>query len=360
MLPRVFAAVTRRVHGVAPLLALLLSLPLSASASDPEWDAWEKALTEEAKATEFDDAPLEEAVVHPSWFRLSFLHLGEDLRDAVRFGKVGLVVYFGQKYCPYCQALMERNFGQRDIATYTRRHFDVVAIDVHGDRTVTDLQGRELGEKAFAEREKANLTPTLLFYDKTGQPALKLTGYYPPYKFRAALEYVADGHYRNETFRDYLLRADPELAARDGELNPAPFFAAPPHNLDRSRLPGQRPLVVFFEQGDCHACDVLHSGPLTRDRIRERLAGFDSVQLDIWADTPVVTPAGERTTARAWAEALGLFYTPTLVFFDERGTEVVRLDSVAHFNRIRRTLDYVRSGAHRQGIGLQQWQREGM
>lgn len=133
------------------------------------------------------------------------------------------------------------------------------------------------------------------------------------------------------------------------------FFLPPPHALDRSHWPGQRPLVVFFEQGDCHACDVLHTGPLRQDGILERFAQMDAAQLGVWDDTPVVTPSGERTTARRWADELGLFYTPTLVFFDEQGEEILRVDSVVQFYRLRNVLDYVLSGAYLEYPTFQQW-----
>ncbi len=351
-----FMSQKRLKHGWLLALLFLVSA-VAAEEPDAEWDAWEKALTEDAKAAEFDDAPLEEEVKTPAWFRLTFLNLAEDLADAKQSGREGLVVYFGQKYCPYCQALME-DLKKPDIRRYMQDHFDVVEVDVHGDRTVTDLQGGEFDEKAFAEREKTNLTPSLIFYDFEGRQALKLTGYHGPYRFRAALEYVADDHYRNESFRSYLKRADPNMVPRKGELNDAEFFAAPPFNLDRTRFPGERPLMVFFEQADCHACDVLHTGPVQRPAIRDLIEQFDTVQLGIWDDTPVVTPGGEKLTAREWSEKLQLFYTPTLLFFDQNGEEILRLDSVAHFYRIRGVLQYILSGAHEQGVTLQGWQRK--
>lgn len=312
---------------------------------------------EEGDELFFDDAQLENSARYPSWFRLSFLNLEEDLLEATRFSKRGLIVYFGQEYCPYCKALLEGNFGRDDIARYTRTYFDVVAIDIHGYKTVTDLQGREMSEKAYAAREKVNFTPTLIFYDTEGREALRLQGYYPPYKFRAALEYVADGHYLEESFRHYLERANPPLAFDLGGLNQEEFFQSPPYALDRSRFPADTPLVVFFEQGDCHACDVLHTAPLQNEEIRQLLSRFDTVQLDTNGDTPVLTPSGERTTSGEWADKLDIFYTPTLVFFDRNGKEIIRVDSVVGFYRLRKVLEYVLAGAHEKGITLQQFRR---
>lgn len=308
----------------------------------------------------FDDAPLDEPFEHPDWFKLSFLNMREDLHEAIQGGKRGLIVYFGQKHCPYCKMLMTVNFAKSDIATYTRTHFDFVATDIWGDRTVTDFTGAQLTEKEFAEQQQATFTPTLLFFDADGHEALRLGGYYPPYRFRAALEFVADGHYKRETFRDFLERADPPPRFEPDDLNSQPFFAAPPYVLDRSRIAGQRPLAVFFEQGDCHACDVLHSGPLLNEVIVGQFSMLDVVQLDMWSDTLVVTPAGRRTTARRWADELGLFYTPTLIFFDQRGKEIIRVDSVVNFYRLRSVLDYVLSGAHQRGQSFQRWRQNPM
>ena len=289
--------------------------------------------------------PLAEPLEHPNWFKESFLDLGADLKEAVDAGKRGLMVYFGQQRCAYCQKLMRVNFGLSDVVEYTRAHFDVVPIDVWSVEEVTDLAGQVLTERELARREDTQFTPSIIFYDSAGKQALRLRGYYPPYQFRAALEYVADGHYKRETFRDYLARGDNRMVFDDTDLNDEPFFSGGPYNLDRS-IPAERPLAVFFEQGDCHACDVLHGESLREPVINRAVADLDSVQLDMWSDTPVITPAGERTTAKDWAAELGLFYAPSILFFDESGKEIIRVDSVVGFFRLRNVLNYIGSRAY--------------
>lgn len=337
----------RRLVWLATLVLLLPAASVGKTADD-DFDSFGEVDT-------FPDAPLADEVTHPDWFKLSFLDLRDDLKEAIDGGKQALVVYFGQKYCAYCRKLMEVNFGKIDIVDYTREHFDVIGMDIHGQRGVTGFDGQSYDEESFALAKHINFTPTLIFYDKEKREALRLSGYYPPYQFRAALEYVADGFYRREDFRSYLARADVPLAFGDGELNHEDFFAPPPQALDRSHFAAQRPLVVFFEQNDCHACDILHTGPLREDDIRSRIEQFDAAQLNMWSDTPVITPDGRHTTARQWADSLGLFYTPTLMFFDERGKEILRLDSVVQFYRLRNVLDYVLSGAYREYPTFQQW-----
>ena len=307
---------------------------------------------------DFNDEPTAVPLKKPDWFKLSFLDLREDLQEAKASGKKGILLYFGQDHCPYCKALLEVNFSRVDIARYTQENFDVIALDTRGSRTVTDLEGRQISEKEFSIDENANFTPTLLFFDPTGKEVHRMVGYYQPYTFMAALEYVADKHYLQQPFRDYLSRAEsPEHEGKEG-LNQRDFFLPPPHNLDRTRFAGQRPLVVFFEQSKCHACDILHNGPLTHQDILSHIANFDVVQLNAWSKEPIITPKGKRMTAGQWAEKLDIFYTPTIVFFDEHGDEIVRIASVVHFNRLNRVLQYVSTKGYLKFRNFADWNAE--
>ncbi|MEW8624567.1 MAG: thioredoxin fold domain-containing protein [Candidatus Thiodiazotropha sp.] len=313
------------------------------------------AIESEDDVYTFDDFPLEELLQYPDWFKKSFLDLPADLQEAVEEDKKGIVLYFGQKRCAYCKMLLEVNFGLSDITTYTRRNFDIIPIDIWSSEELTTLSGETLTQRDFALREKTNFTPSLIFFNQQGDEVLRLRGYYPPYQFRAALEYVADQHYLNESFPDYLARGEASTAFEPGDLNEEEFFIPPPHNLDRSRFPGQRPLVVFFEQGNCHACDVLHGQPLRDPAINKLVRSFDNVQLDIRSDTPIITPDGQKTSASQWAKQLGLFYTPSLLFFDERGKEIIRVDSVVRFYRLRNVISYITSRGYINQPDYQLW-----
>lgn len=307
---------------------------------------------------DFDDAPLEDELTLPDWFKLSFLDLSNDVEDAKDAGKKGLIVYFGQKNCSYCKAHLENNWQDISIIAYTRKHFDVVAIDVRGDRPVADVKGKVFRtEKTFSRSIKANFTPTLIFYDNEGNEIQRLSGYHPPYEFVAALEYIADEHYKKESLNNYLARAASFTEYGNDTLNRNDIFSSPPYALDRSRFPSQTPLAVFFEKTRCHACDVLHSGPMSNNTIIRAMNQLESVQLDSRSNTPVITPAGERTTAIKWAEKLDIYYTPTIIFFDERGKEIIRINSVVGFFRLNNVLHYVLSKGYQQEPNFQLWRQ---
>jgi thioredoxin-related protein len=310
-------------------------------------------------AYSFVDLPTDYQDDHPDWFKSSFYNLPEDLDDALAAGKKGLIVYFGQKNCAYCQALIRDNLSKGDLVRYLRLNFDVVGLNTHSIEKITGMDGKTLPINEFAIAQKAHLTPTLLFYVKGRKLALKLPGYHTPYKLRAALEYVVDEHYKTLRFGEYLEKADPPPLFADETLIPDPLFSPPPYALDRSRFPARKPLLVIFEQPSCHACDVLHSEPLQNPLVRERLKAFEVVQLNVWDDTtPVLTPDGKRMRAREWARQLGLFYAPTLILFDERGQEVFRVDSVVQFFRLANVLRYVADKAYLQYPLFQLWNRD--
>lgn len=312
-----------------------------------------------AEFIEFNDQPLEQDLILPDWFKLSFLELQADLADAKEAGKWGILLYFGRKDCPYCKVHLKKNWGDRGIETYTREHFDVIAIDVRGDRQVTDYKGKVYkSEKEFAAKLRTNFTPSFLFVDVDGNAVLRLTGYRPPYQFRAVLEFIADKHYLYEPLRVYMERGETIAGLEESEMNDNEIFSAPPYVLSRKKIPANMPLAVMFEQPTCHACNVLHAGPLKNKEIVGKFKQMEVVQLDRKSSTPVITPNGRKLTAKQWAEELGLYYSPTIIFFDEKGEEILRIDSVIRFYRLNGVLDYILSKAYLEYETFQLWRHQ--
>ena len=73
------------------------------------------------------------------------------------------------------------------------------------------------------------------------------------------------------------------------------------------------------------------------------------------AHTGLEGPDGRKTTAREWARELGIFYTPTIVFFDERGREILRVDSVVRFFRLRNVMNYIVNKGYLTEPNYQRW-----
>jgi thioredoxin-related protein len=308
----------------------------------------------EQNSDSFDDTLLDQALVYPDWFKLGLGDLNDDINDANAAGKFGIIVYYGQKRCAYCEQFIA-SLADSSIQHYLRKHFDVIPVDIWGIEEIIDTDDKIYTERELALRYQVIFTPSLVFYDRKGKPVYRLRGYYPPYQFRAILRYLVEGFYHTEKFRDYLERAEPGLFFTSGELIERDFFMPPPYDLERSKQMSAKPLLVIFEQTSCHACELLHTGPLVRDEILREVAKMDVVQLNLFADTGVITPAGKQTTAKQWGKDLDLFYTPSMVLFSPTGNEIMRVDSVVQFYRLWGVLDYVNKRAYDTGIDYQGW-----
>ena len=329
-------------HFLLPLLLLLSHNTTADTTTDID------------NALVFDDKQLEDTIEHPEWFKLSLGDLRDDLSEAKESGKQGIIVYFGQQRCAYCKKFFDTSLADIDIQNYLRKHYDVVALDIWNDEDIIDTDGNEYSERELAIHYKTNFTPSLVFYDISGKPVFRLRGYYPPYKFRAALQYVTEGFYIKETFPEYLARANPGDFFLLAGLNERDFFTAPPYDI-ASLLKNKKPTAVFFEQGNCHTCDLLHTGPLSNDTNIHELEKMNAVQLNMWAKTPVILPDGSKSTAKDWAKSLNIFYTPSIIFFDENGKEIIRVDSVTQFYRLWGVLDYVNREGYKTAKSYQEW-----
>jgi len=318
---------TLRAHGFPLFLALSALFPAGAAA--------------QAAAASFEPSP--HAIDIPRWFEETFLDFREDVREAAAKGK-RLMVYFGQDGCPYCKRLMQVNFTQKDVVDKTRRHFVAIAINMWGDREVTWTDGRVQTEKTLAAMLEVQFTPTLLFFNENGVVVLRINGYYPPHKFRAALDYVATRQEGKIPFADYLRRQAPKPAA--GVMHDEPFLLKPPLDLEAARKRFGKPLAVLFEQADCAGCDELHRGGFRDEAVRAFIDQFAFARVDIFGKERLVTPQGKTLAAAEWSQELGVAYTPSIVFFERSGTEVFRIDTYVRPFHLASCLDYVASEAY--------------
>ncbi|MDH5181895.1 MAG: thioredoxin fold domain-containing protein [Gammaproteobacteria bacterium] len=287
----------------------------------------------------------------PAWFKQSFLDISEDIEEANRRNR-RLLLYFYQDGCPYCAKLLQDNFGQRRIADKTQSYFDVIAINMWGDREVTWIDGDVSTEKVTAARLRVMFTPTLLFLDENGNVALRINGYYDPDKFEAVIEYVGRGLERKMSFQEYYAKNQPDKAA--GRLHQAEFIIKQndlQHLLEKS----DKPLLVLFEQKQCKDCDELHTDVFKRPETIEQLKRFNIVRFDIRSDEEVATPHGYVTTAKEWARQLKIQYAPTMVIFENTGREIIRTEAYLKSFHIQSVMDYAASGAYKTQPSFQRF-----
>jgi thioredoxin-related protein len=305
----VYRHVNRTPAGVFPLALMLLLLSILGQAS----------LANEAPTGKFLGARSAEK---PDWFKESFLEFEDDVAEAAAANK-RVMLYFHQDGCPYCARLVEENFADPELKTYIIENFDGVSLNMWGDREVVSVAGQDFTEKTFAAALRVQYTPTLIFLDEKGQVALRLNGYYPPAHFRAALSYVAQKMETNMSFAEYRLDT---LKGAGGGLHGEDFFLAD-NDLQQVLQNNARPLAVYFESANCAECETMHKRILSDAATRKLVQQASNVQFDIASQQQLTTPAGQQTTAAQWAQELGIAYTPSLVFFDTAGKQVMRIDA---------------------------------
>jgi len=146
------------------------------------------------------------------WFLDSFLELADDLKSSAVAGKQ-LAVIWEQRGCPYCRDTHLVNFARKDIESYIRDHFEVIELNLHGSRIVTDFDGRQLGEKQLAAKYGVRGTPTIQFFpdrdDLSGKAPRerevnRIQGYLAPKDFMRMFAFVAERAYERGSLRDFL------------------------------------------------------------------------------------------------------------------------------------------------------------
>jgi thioredoxin-related protein len=150
------------------------------------------------------------------WFLDSFLELADDRRSAAAAGRQFAVVW-EQRGCPYCRDMHLINFADGSIEAYVRAHFDVLELNLHGSRIVTDFDGEQLGERQLAAKYAVRGTPTIQFFSDRGDLAAELAstapqdrevhrirGYLPPKGFLAMFTFAGEHGYERGSLRDDL------------------------------------------------------------------------------------------------------------------------------------------------------------
>ena len=109
-----------------------------------------------------------------------------------------------------------------------------------------------------------------------------------------------------------------------------------------------RRLMVYFGQDGCPYCTRLMTTSFSqRDIVAKTRRHFVAIALNLWGDREVTWVDGQVMSEKALARNLGVQFTPTLLFFDEQGAVVARLNGYYPPHRLDAVLDYAARGGAR-------------
>jgi thioredoxin-related protein len=305
----------------------------------------EKAVFDGVKPTEY-----------PEWFKEGFLNLNEDVADAAEMNK-RLMLIFHQPGCPYCNALVERNLAQKDIEQKVQKNFDVISINMWGDREIVNIGSQTFTEKTFAEALKVQFTPTILFFNEQGKIILRLNGYLPPDRFKIAVDWVADKQENKISYRNFIKQNESNLDINSsGNIISESYFLKKPYDLSKLKNNDQnKPFALLFEQKDCPNCSTLHNKVFSEKSTQEIVKQFSVIQLDMWADTAIINTSGTKTTAKQLAKQLNVKYAPTIIVFNSQGKEIIRSEAFFKTFHTQGIFHYVLSESYKKQPSFQRY-----
>ncbi len=141
------------------------------------------------------------------WLYKSALNLQEDLTTTQRQGK-RLVILWEQPDCLYCQPMYEINLRIPRLVDKIKNNFNVIKLNILGDRKIFDLDGKALTEMEFAGKYEIRYTPTLQFLPESLAKAagkvgkdldvFRPEGYFKPFHFYFLFHYVQSKGYESQ------------------------------------------------------------------------------------------------------------------------------------------------------------------
>jgi len=250
------------------------------------------------------------------FFAQSFGDLPEELDEARQAGKLGLLLFFEQEGCPYCERMLKTILNQPAVQDWYRARFTSIAVDINGDVELTDIDGITLPSKVFAEHRRVKTTPTLSFLDLQGTEVHRQVKMINDADELLLLgRYVAEGHYTDTPWTDYSA-ASTAAPVSHGSV---------PHVLDFSAegaeaaANGQKLLVAVTREG-CTYCKQLRREvivPMIRggeydDRIMVREMMMDP-------DSAIVDFTGFASSTAQIASRYNVTIAPTVLLLDPSG-----------------------------------------
>ena len=96
--------------------------------------------------------------------------------------------------------------------------------------------------------------------------------------------------------------------------------------LAEVRAEGRKGLMVFFEQEGCPGCRHMKENVFNRRDVQDYYGrNFVSLSIDIHGSVPLKDVAGREATEKTYAQRLKIKATPSFVFYDLTGAEIVRI-----------------------------------
>jgi len=139
--------------------------------------------------------------------RVVWSELDPALVEAKRAQKPLLVDVYTD-WCGWCKRMDKTTYADPDVRDYVQSAFVPVRVNAEDDKRRASYLGETRTYRQFADTFRISGYPTTLFLAPDGRLITQLPGYVKPGTFLTVLRYVAEGHYRTQSWESF---------TRDGE-----------------------------------------------------------------------------------------------------------------------------------------------
>lgn len=109
---------------------------------------------------------------------------------------------------------------------------------------------------------------------------------------------------------------------------------------------GKRVMLYFYQDGCPYCAKLLDVNFAQREIAEKTQKYFDVIAINMWGALEVTDFNGKETTEKDFASGLKVMYTPTLLFLDEQGKVILRLNGYYPPHKFSAVIDYV--GQHKE------------
>jgi thioredoxin-related protein len=154
-----------------------------------------------------------------------------------------------------------------------------------------------------------------------------------------------------------LLAVESADGLNDGLVNPG-FHEKPPwfkqsfldlrEDVQEAAEEGKRVMLLFHQDGCPYCAKLLNENFTLKQIVDKTKQNFQVIAINIWGDNEVTDLDGEITSEKQLALKLKVVYTPTLLFLDEQGRTVLRINGYYPPHKFTAALEYVATGQERK------------
>lgn len=112
-------------------------------------------------------------------------------------------------------------------------------------------------------------------------------------------------------------------------------------DLDEATASNKRLLLYFYQDGCPYCAKLLNENLSQQDIVEHMQKDFDVIAINMWGDNEVTGLDGSETTEKGFAVANKVLFTPTMLFLDEQGNHVLRVNGYYHPHKFKAALDFV-------------------